>query len=1129
MKIARSKNSKSIRPGPSKALAFAMAFGATLLGSVSAQAVEIPLVPLQSGLNYPEPNVMFIMDDSTSMGLSYMPSTSTSSTCDIETITHERSGTTMNSSGKREISCRAYTANTLYYNPAVTYEPWSTHTDGGRLPERSYTQVHNHDYLASGSLNLGSGTNATAVNRRTFYVPKPGVQPSGYHIKQNYYRYRFNSGNNGNLERAEWTNSGNNNQSGASGCSGSGNGYRWRNCTVVQTADPLGNRTLAQERQNFANWYSFHRTRMKAAKAGTAEAFAGLGSALRIGFTNIHDRASSRFPIPVGGNNEGRFEGNNRENWFEYLHNEEPDSSYPYTPLRTGLAAVGEYFKSPSSSGPWGPGAVSNQLSCRQSFAILTTDGYWNKQNESSASQAARNIVANVGNADGTSGPNNYVAEPPYADNHSGTLADIAMYYWKNDLRDDLDDNVPASVSNPATWQHMVTFGISIGLQGTVDPGNLPTTRAGWPNPDPGTGTGVQAGIDDLLHAAVNSRGTFVAATNPAEFTKALTDAFEIIAARQGSGSNVAANSTSFQSDTRVYQARYWSGRWAGDLAAYPVSSAGISSNPAWNASQNIPAPASRRIFTTRSNGNAGNFQFNQLSTEQTAALNMSSRAHAPATAEQNFDYIRGVASREIRLGGNLRNREIVVQEGGSDVLRPTVLGDIVNSSPIYVRDNETIFVGANDGMLHAFNAATGVERFAYVPRGIDFEALARLSDPQYSHAWFVDGPLTVSTRTQTDNNRNYLVGALGRGGRGVFSLDVTNPGANANTIVNWDHTGASLGANMGHVLGEPLIVKLNNGVDAVIVGNGINSPSGEGTLFVINLSTGALEREISTGVGGDNGLFAPRGRDIDRDGTVDYVYAGDLKGNLWRFDLSGDTVASWGVDLDGEPLFSTPGGQPITGGLAVANDPVSGKRWVYFGTGQFLENGDVGDTSVQALYGIVDDLGDTSVSLSDLERREIAATGTSADGRPIRGFQASTPLPAAARGWYINLDNPAAGERIVTRPQLDGHVLIVASMIPPLDMTCDAGGRGYINALDAFTGTSVGESYFDLPDMLEDEDGNPIPVGSIDLGVGMPTQPTIIDELLAVGGSGGTLGEAPINPVTGPSRRVSWREILRD
>src|SRR5207342_722142 len=182
----------------------------------------------------------------------------------------------------------------------------------------------------------------------------------------------------------------------------------------------------------------------------------------------------------------------------------------------------------------------------------------------------------------------------------------------------------------------------------------------------------------------------------------------------------------------------------------------------------------------------------------------------------------------------------------------------------------------ANDGMLHAFDASTGAERFAYVPGGIDFANLATLSDPQYVHRYFVDGPVVVASRKQTPG-KNYLVGALGRGGKGLYALDVSDPANFGATNAMWELR--DNGGDMGMVLGDPLIVTLNDAAKtkAVIVSNGINSTNQHSVLFVIDLLTGAVLKKLDTGVGGDNGLSEPRGRDVDGNGTVDVVYAGDL------------------------------------------------------------------------------------------------------------------------------------------------------------------------------------------------------------------------------------------------------------
>ena len=285
---------------------------------------------------------------------------------------------------------------------------------------------------------------------------------------------------------------------------------------------------------------------------------------------------------------------------------------------------------------------------------------------------------------------------------------------------------------------------------------------------------------------------------------------------------------------------------------------------------------------------------------------------------------------------------------------------------------------------------------------------------------------------------------------------------------------------------------------------------------------------------------------DRDGNGTVDYVYAGDLKGNVWKFDLHSGTAADWKVakgaamftatDDDGNP-------QPITAGLAIARDPATGSIWVFAGTGAFIESDDVTDTGVQSLYGLIDagfgvDDDVAPIDRKDLVERSIVAVGRSADGKTIRGFEEASDLPAGKPGWRVDLDFPtAAGERVVSNPRVQGTVLLAASLVPPESGTCDAGGSGFINALDAFTGTSLGAPYFDVNDdgkydegdSQTTDDGTTVPVGSIDLGVGMPTLPTLIEKLLVVGGSKGTLGSVAMNPQGGAARRISWREILRD
>lgn len=917
------------------------------------------------------------------------------------------------------------------------------------------------------------------------------------------------------------------------GCDTTTSGWGWRNCTF---ATPTG-RSEAAERTNFATWYSYYRTRTKAAKGGAGSAFSELGSDVRVGFRTIHGRNGSAtnlnnptqdVPIPVN-YNQGIFANpngasgtnNNRARWYNRLYSATASSG---TPLRSALNNAGAYFSLSGSSGPYGPEAGASQLQCRQNFAILTTDGYWNSDDSfsSGGNQDGTNGVA-IARPDGST--YTYAAAAPYQDSVSNTLADVAMRYWKSDLRTDMANIVPTTTANPAFWQHMVTFGISIGLKGTLDPqADLPGLTAGttsWPTPAADT----LRTIDDLWHATVNGRGTFLSASNPGEFASGLKAALAAVTERTGSFSNVASNSTSLDAGTQIFQANYVSGVWTGDLLAYAATTTAVAATPTWRASTGVPATG-RKVFT--STGTAGLLFPAEATSAQLAALTRTGAANYPVTGADNAAYLAGTRTLEMNNGGTLRNRN-------------SLLGDIVSSSPAYVKDTNTVYVGANDGMLHAINAANGTELFTFIPNGINWSDLNTLSRPDYGHRYFVDGPIVVSDRKQTPGE-NILVGALGKGGKGLYALRVTSPGSFAKTDFKWE-ANETPGGNMGLVQGKPIIARLNNGVMGLIVSNGINSTNERAVLLVYNLNTGELIREINTNVGSTatpNGLSAPVGWDNDGNGTVDQIYAGDMLGNVWKFNLSSTSTASWGVANSGSALFTAafPGTpatpQPITSAPTVALHPRTFKPWVFVGTGQFMTTGDVTSKNVQSLYGFVDE--GAPVARSALTQRTVTIAGT-VNGMPVRGFQSNQALPSTSKGWYINLMPPspgaAEGERIVADVQVIGDVLVASSVIPTAD-ACQPDGRGYLNALDAFTGTSTGPAFFDL-----DRDGsftdetigsgsNQVPIGSVDLGVGMPTLPNLLRGLAVVGGSGGGTGSVPTRETRNVGR-VSWREVIRN
>jgi type IV pilus assembly protein PilY1 len=347
----------------------------------------------------------------------------------------------------------SYGHNTIYYNPATTYQPWIK-ADGTRYTGgRAYNAAYRHTALLADPVNLGNSV-------QTFYVPRAGASITST-SNSDFYRYQIRSVAGAlRVVRAEWRNNGNANGDGSSQNRGCGDsGATWRNCVFVT---PTG-RSEADEMVNFATWYSYHRSRMKVAKAGASEALSQVGDNLRIGLDTINRNTSGiPFDIPVA-NDNGLFKGGNKASWYERLHAAEGDDS---TPLHRALQRAGNYFSQAGSGGPWGPESA-NQISCRQNFAILTTDGFWN-------STTGFSSVGDTDGAAGTAITNSagksyaYKVERPYYDNfvetsaksRGDTLADVAMYYWKRDLRGDLENNVPDSFADPAFWQHMVTFGV---------------------------------------------------------------------------------------------------------------------------------------------------------------------------------------------------------------------------------------------------------------------------------------------------------------------------------------------------------------------------------------------------------------------------------------------------------------------------------------------------------------------------------------------------------------------------------------------------------------------------------------------------------------------------------------------
>jgi type IV pilus assembly protein PilY1 len=481
------------------------------------------------------------------------------------------------------------------------------------------------------------------------------------------------------------------------------------------------------------------------------------------------------------------------------------------------------------------------------------------------------------------------------------------------------------------------------------------------------------------------------------------------------------------------------------------------------------------------------------------------------------------------------------------------------------------IYAGANDGMLHAFCAANpndpesscpagiepGEELFAYIPQAV-YGNLSALTDPLYAHRYYVDGQISVADAYLGGAWGTYLVGALGAGGKGIYALDVSDPVNFAAADVKWEFTDAD---NLGLTFGKPQIARI--AIDnwgerwGVIFGNGYNSTSDRAYLFVVDLADGTPVAEIAAGNEAANGLSTPYLHDSNGDTVVDAVYAGDLRGNLWKFVNTGGT---WSLGNGGQPLFTARSAQneiqPITAQPVVSAHP-NGGVLVYFGTGSYLTACDIGDPvnctgtydDQQAFYAIWDNGEVGTVARAKLERYSIL-TETPAFGYQVRTTSEGTINWQEDRGWYLDLprtpNSPA--ERIVspaivlefTAASVPDRILFVTNT--PSSDPCTMGGTSWLMELALVTGGRPASPIFDLDKSgsfdSNDKVGDAAPSGvAINSAYGITGEPLI---LTTEGGNiykafSGTTGKSGIidaspmqqgEPPPGAPIRVYWRQI---
>lgn len=1056
--------------------------------------------------------------------------------------------------------------NPFYFDPTKEYKPWAGVDDKGNAfgnvsINTAWDNVFYKNYSGSGEW----------IDLATKGALKNSSSAGDNHVSQTggFRFYTWKDDGDGKFENGEET------------------GYSIGTPGTVQSGW-FGN-SWADVQTNFANWFSYYRGRELVAKAAFGRVVSTVSGAY-MGLMTLHNNAGVNTPLAlIDDSPDGQV---NRANLMRSIYRIDSNNG---TPLQNAMRSAGEYLSNqpPGNGLPQkSPLPAAKGGECQQNFMVAMTDGFYNGSYNDGG----------INNADGDK--NSKFDGGAYADKFSKTLGDIAMHYYERDIDPTNANRVPTITGiDENNAQHVVTYTIAFGVDGTLKsmPSD-PTKAFTWPDPT----SSDAARVDDLRHAAYNGRGEFLAAQNPDQLVNSLNYMISRIQSRWGSASSVSFNTDSIRSDSVLFQAGYHTADWHGKLDYIPLNANGSlgTSIVEVGAKLETMKPEDRVIATIDPDG--------KKSIPFVWKANLENSATWKSALDSNtylVDYLRGahtceeVVATTTNCGTNaFRNRSFDKKSWR--------LGDIVNSGPAYVKepnahytfddyqkffdDNKgrtpMVYIGSNDGMLHGFDASlsgagaatasTGNERLAFVPSALA-PKLKLQSDPLYIHTYMVDGTPTVADARIGNNWRTVLVGGLRGGGQSVYALDVTNPAAfTAETVALWEFTDKD-DADLGYTYSRPMVAKTATGKFAAIFGNGYNSTaadgnpgSGNAALYVVNmdstigaktfikLDTGVGPSSDPEGKGRPNGLSDVAVIDVDNDSVADFVYAGDLFGNMWRFDLTSADSTQWNVSYGGKPLFTakSPDGkmQSITSRPTVARSPVDPGYMVYFGTGKYLEQSDNTSTGqvTQSFYAVRDKwVKGSSESFVSFARGNLLAqqiVDQTADYRITSNAEVDW---AKHQGWYIDLAYKGVndGERIISEPVLRNG-LVMFTTITPGSGTCDATGSGWLMVLDIASGSRLEVSPFDINgDGLFSAADEATPTGQssdsatmlsgLKFDTGMPSAPAVIDEgglvdRIAIGTSGGALEYpgttnsasststlAPLNKL-GVQGRLSWERI---
>ncbi|WGK89802.1 pilus assembly protein [Pseudomonas migulae] len=689
-------------------------------------------------------------------------------------------------------------------------------------------------------------------------------------------------------------------------------------------------------------------------------------------------------------------------------------------------------------------------------------------------------------------------------------------------------------------------FDIDMRTTGT-DVGGKSWNAADFPKQNMNTYTvGFTAANQMLSDAAGYGQGKYYQATDSAGLNTALSSALSDITSKAGSGGSGTTSSAIVGVGSAYYQTSYDPKDWRGTIKSYGFTATGSVNTSAvlWTTDTAIVPGATAPIYQSWNNvSNAPvTLAFANFAPAQQTALNQG--LPTGITGSDLVEWSKGTNKTGLKvrsvLLGDIINSPLVLasptEKTASDLVSDTSYSTYLATKSSNM--NTSLVVNANDGFVSVINSGNGARRYAYMPSSV-LPSLRYIADTAYingvSHKFLVDGQVGVFDAQLNSAWKTLALGGTGAGGKTFYALQLFDASAGNVTKALWEISApatantANVFNDLGYAYARPEVARLADGRWAAFISNGYGSNSGVAALYVVDIRDGSLIKKIvidSTET--TNGLSSVKLK-VNSQNVVQAAYGGDLKGRLWKFDLSGATTDTWGVAFSGKPLFTTAGGaaQPITAQPLLADNSLGGKV-VFFGTGKFNETVDKTNKDLQAFYAVWDaDGGSGQITTSSLQIQSVTGVFSGSAGQFITTSQNEVTYPAE-KGWYLPLiyNSVLTGERVINQAALVlGRIVFTTAIVDTTD-PCASFGTGKLVELDAFSGKMLNYAVLDTTgDGLVDSND------AISSGViftsGMPFLSAVTN-----GGTGKIVTDtgSTVTKLTekggGGSRRIMWRQI---